>query len=113
MVSSRTFEDVKKAIQAGAVHVSVHARDEAVADDLRLPDIEAATLGADCIEDYPDDPRGPSCLLLCAIGERPIHTLWGFDEHHLRAILITVYRPDSNRWSNDLRTRRRNAGEPE
>lgn len=114
MVSSESFSQVKQAIHAGAVYVSVHARDEAVADDLLMQDIQAATLGADCIEDYPEDPRGPSCLLLCTIGGRPVHALWGFDEHRLRAILITVYRPDSNRWSNDFRTRRRSdAGEPE
>jgi hypothetical protein len=107
MASSETFPQVKQAIDAGNVYVSVHARDEAIADDLLMPDIEAATLRADCIEDYPADPRGPSCLLLCEIGGRPVHVLWGFDAVHLRAILITVYRPDPDRWSSDFRTRRR------
>jgi hypothetical protein len=106
VVSSATFEHVKQSIRSDAVHVSVHARDDAVADDLWLQDVTAATLVADCIEDYPDDPRGPSCLVLCHIRESPVHALWGFDEPRLRAILITVYRPDPNRWSDDFRTRR-------
>ena len=89
MVLSETFSQVKQALHAGAVHVSVHARDVAVADGLLMQDIESTTLGADCIEDYPSDPRGPSCLVRC------------------RAILITVYRPDPDRWSSDFRTRRR------
>jgi hypothetical protein len=48
VVSSSTFTNVKQSIRSGAVHVSVHARDEAAADDLLLEDIEAATLLADC-----------------------------------------------------------------
>jgi len=107
MVLSETFSQVKQAIQAGAVHVSVHARDEAAADELLLQDVESATLRGDCIEDYPSDPRGPSCLVFCEIAGRPVHLLWGFDEVCLRAILITVYRPDPDRWSSDFRTRRR------
>lgn len=107
MVSSATFANVKESIRSGAVHVSVHALDEAAADDLLLQDIEAATLAAECIEDYPDDRRGPSCLVRCEIRASAVHALWGFDEPHRRAILITVYRPDPERWDNDFRTRRR------
>ena len=69
----------------------------------------------ECIEDYPTDPRGPSCLVLTYLPDgSPIHVLWGFDAPSGQAILITVYRPDSLRWSEDLRTRRgRDAGDAE
>jgi hypothetical protein len=56
-----TFEKVCKAITTGRVHVSEHAYDEAVADDLSVVDVIDATPTGEVIEDYPDDPRGASC----------------------------------------------------
>lgn len=104
---------VVDAVVAGRVRVSAHALREAEEDGLTLGDIEAATLGGECIEDYPDDPRGPSCLIL---GWRdrggPVHAVWGFDVVSRQAILITVYLPDPQRWSDDFRRRRaRDAGD--
>lgn len=104
---SATFEAICRAIPAGAVHVSEHAYDEA--DDDGIPTALAIqnTVAGEVIEDYPDDPRGPSCLVLAesAAGE-PVHLVWGYDSSVHRAVLITVYRPDPERWFEDLRTRR-------
>jgi len=87
----------------------------AVADALALEELETATLGGECIEDYPTDPRGRSCLVLGRPSDTSaIHALWGFDAPSQQAILITVYRPDPKRWSDDFRRRRaRDAGEAE
>ena len=70
-------------------------------------------LNTEWIEDYPDDPRGSSCLVLGQVHERgAVHALWGFDAPSRHAILITVYVPDPHRWSEDLRKRRsRDAGD--
>jgi hypothetical protein len=71
-------------------------------------DVIDATRCGDVIEDYPTDPRGASCLALITVGnDRPVHAVWAFDEGSGRAILITVYRPDPTRWSDDFRHRRR------
>ena len=84
-----THRSVVQSVAAGRVRVSAHALREAELDRLTLADIEVVTLGGECIEDYPDDPRGPSC-----------------------PILITVYLPDPQRWSDDFRRRRaRDAGD--
>lgn len=81
------------------MRVSMHALREAEADGLALEQLETITLAGECIEDYPDDPRGPSCLVL---GWLP------------KAILITVYLPDPQRWSDDFgRRRSRDAGDAE
>jgi hypothetical protein len=95
--------------------LSAHALREADADGLALEQIEAATLAGECIEDYPSDPRGSSCLVLGQpSATSAIHALWGFDAPSQQAILITVYRPDPQRWSDDFRRRRaRDAGEAE
>ena len=104
---SDTFEKVCGAIDAGRVHVSEHGYDEAVADGLRVVDVIEETLRGEVIEDYPEDPRGRSCLVHLAVDDdRPVHAVWGFDPEVGRAILITVYRPDPRRWSDDFRQRR-------
>ena len=95
------------------MRVSTHALREAELDQLDLEGIEAATCGGECIEDYPDDPRGSSCLVLGRYADRgAVHALWGFDGPSRHAILITVYLPDPHRWSEDFRGRRaRDAGD--
>jgi hypothetical protein len=112
---SETFRAVLESLSARLVRVSSHALTEAEADRLTFSQIEAATLAGECIEDYPTDPRGPSCLVLGQLAEGvAIHALWGFDAPSRQAILITVYRPDSERWTDDFRRRRApDAGEAE
>ncbi len=56
------------------------------------------------IEDYPDDPRGPSSLLLGRESEkRPIHVVCAPKEHYLA--IITAYLPEPAEWSDDFRRR--------
>jgi hypothetical protein len=56
------------------------------------------------IEDYPEDPRGHSCLLL-GFGEndRPIHLVCAAKDDYLA--IITAYLPDEDEWSSDFRVR--------
>jgi len=56
------------------------------------------------IEDYPNDPRGHSCLIL-GKGEnnRAIHVVCAPKNDYLA--IITAYIPDSNEWTSDLRKR--------
>lgn len=106
-MKSSTFERVCKAVAEDRVHVSEHAYDEAFEDNLSVVDVIDETPNGDVIEDYPNDPRSPSCLvLLTADGGNPVHAVWAFDDGSGRAILITVYRPDPDRWSDDFRQRR-------
>jgi hypothetical protein len=56
------------------------------------------------IEDYPDDARGHSCLILGASdGERPIHVACSPRDDYLA--VITAYLPDEYRWSNGFSVR--------
>jgi hypothetical protein len=63
---------------------------------------EEAILSEVCelIEDYPTDPRGPSCLILgCTQAGLPIHLVCG----HLQEeafLVITIYRPDPAQWTD-------------
>ena len=58
-----TIDEIKRLIREGRYEVSIHAQQERLADDLDVEEIESAVLQGDLIEDYPTDPRGPSCLI--------------------------------------------------
>ena len=86
--------------------MTLHAEIERDADRITMDEIEVAFGEEKCelVEDYPEDPRGHSFLLLGFSGEgQPIHAVCSFHEDIL--VIITVYRPDSNLWV-DWRVRR-------
>jgi hypothetical protein len=57
------------------------------------------------IEEYPEDVRGHSCLLLGEGGdERPIHVVCAPKADYLA--IITAYLPDPAKWEADWRTRK-------
>lgn len=57
------------------------------------------------IENYPNDARGHSCLMLGNGGaERPIHVVCSHKEDYLA--IITAYIPDEKDWDNGFKTRR-------
>ena len=106
------FEILVKAIQtkirARRYRLTDHAEREREADQITIREIEEALLSSRCelIENYPDDPRGASCLLLgfTDLG-RPIHAVCGLTLSDV-IVMITVYRPDPDQWI-DWRERRR------
>jgi hypothetical protein len=59
----------------------------------------------DLIEDYPEDPRGPSCLLAgtTRLG-RVVHVVCSPKEQYLA--VITAYLPDPAQWRDGSRCRK-------
>lgn len=99
-------EFVQSEVASQSYEISIHADDERLADDLTLSEVETALTGCELLEDYPDDPRGPSCLVwgMTPTG-MPIHVVCGRNRmDHL--VLITVYIPRMPKW-RDPRTRNR------
>lgn len=67
-------------------------------------EVESVLLRGEAIEDYPTDPRGPSCLLLGFTDDaHPIHVVCSPKDEYLA--IITAYRPDPEQWSPDFRRR--------
>jgi len=57
------------------------------------------------IEDYPEDARGHSCLMLGrGAANRPIHIVCAHKEDYLA--IITAYIPGDKEWIADFKTRR-------
>jgi hypothetical protein len=87
--------------------LSTHAESEREAEGILISEIEGVLLSPQCevVEDYPDDPRGHSALLLGFSSEGvPLHVLLGFAQGGIM-VVITVYRPDPGEWI-DWRARR-------
>ena len=73
---------------------------------IKAEDIEQAVKMGTIIEDYPEDQRGASCLILGLVGERPLHVVCGrLDAEEV--LIITTYEPDSTEWEDDWTTRKR------
>ena len=66
-------------------------------------EVRHAVQNGTIIEDYPEDPRGHSCLLL-AQDERPLHVVCSPKTNYLA--IITAYLPDPNQWSEDFKRRK-------
>lgn len=71
---------------------------------ISLQEVRRVVVEREVVEDYPEDARGHSCLLL-GYGEanRPIHVVCSPKDDYLA--IITTYMPDEDEWSPDLRTR--------
>lgn len=68
------------------------------------PEVRRAIAEGEVIEDYPEDVRGHSCLIL-GLGDRgrPVHVVCAPKEDYLA--MITAYLPDEHEWSEDFRAR--------
>jgi hypothetical protein len=66
--------------------------------------VRAVVEAGEVIEDYPEDARGHSCLLLGTGDDgRPVHVVCSAKDEFLA--IITAYLPEPGEWSEDFRTR--------
>lgn len=101
------IDDLKAAIRSGRLRVTDHADEEAQSDRLTLDEICSSVLRGEIINEYPSDRPYPSCLVLgWTPDEDPVHSVWGYNSKNGWAVLITVYRPDPDRWI-DWRVRKK------
>ena len=93
------IEDIIEAIRGDRVRVTDHADEEAWADRLSFDEVFTSVLHGEIIEDYPGDSPYPSCLVYGDTSSRePVHSVWAYNGETEGAVLITVYRPDPERW---------------
>ena len=89
---------VRRAVRGRTYRLTEHAEREREVDSISVRQLEEA-LGSDTLEmleDYPDDPRGPSGLYLGFAGGDPIHAVIAISDPVV--VVVTVYRPDSRLW---------------
>lgn len=95
------IEDLIEAIRSNKVRITDHADEEAQADKLSYEEVFFSVLQGEIIEDYPTDRPFPSCLVYGdTFSGDPVHSVWAYNKENEWAVLITVYRPDPQRWVN-------------
>jgi ribonucleotide monophosphatase NagD (HAD superfamily) len=103
------LREIQRLVREQRYEVSIHAQQERLEENLDIEQIEEAIVhSGEILEQYPNDPRGESCLILGFSGDAAIHVVLGWatrkrdDKRVLR--LITVYKPTLPKWL-DPRTR--------
>lgn len=67
-------------------------------------EVETVIMNGELIEDYPNDARGHSCLVLGAgVAGRAVHVVCAPKDEYLA--VITAYLPDPSQWSPDFKKR--------
>ena len=105
---SQNLANIKRIIALGEVKVSSHGYDELADDGILVRDVMAGVEAASLVEDYPDYPKGPCVLVLQRDRDnKPLHIIWGIPKgKDTPVVLVTAYRPDPIRWSDDFLRRK-------
>jgi hypothetical protein len=101
-----SLQVIRDKVRLRQYEFSKHAVDQSILRDIRATEIEEAVMGrSELIGDYPDDKRGPSCLILgFTKSGRPLHIHVSYADRPMLRV-ITLYEPDPDHWV-DLRKRK-------
>ena len=68
-------------------------------------DVRTVITNGEVIEDYLDDARGHSCLMLAFVADRPLHVVCSPKDDYL--VIITAYLAIDEEWEDDYRKRKK------
>ena len=101
------IENIRQRVLSGRYVISFTHTEKLCRRKITLETIEQGIQRKEIIEDYPNDPRGPSCLVLGMTQEgRPIHEVFGTIEND-QILVITAYEPNLDEWERGWRTRKK------
>jgi hypothetical protein len=100
------IDDIRDAAQKRLLFLSHAVRQMSRPVRMITPnEVASVVMGAELVENYPEDARGHSCLVL-GFGDanRAVHVVCSPKDEYLA--IITAYIPDPEQWSEDFRKRR-------
>ena len=84
----------------------IHAIERMFERGIGVKDIRTALENGEDIEFYSDETAYPGRLILAWRGKRPLHVVAADNVAGNEVIVITGYRPDRSRWTDDFKRRR-------
>ena len=84
----------------------IHAIERMFERNIGVKDIRTALETGETIENYIDEAAYPGRLVLTQRGKRPLHIVAADNRAMDEVIVITGYRPDRSRWTDDFKQRR-------
>ena len=105
---SQTLQQIRELVARREGHISDHGYEELAEDEIFIDDIMAGIDDAVIVEDYSTYHKSPGVLVLQHEGQgQPIHVVWGIARNTTTpAVMVTAYRPDPDRWSEDFLRRK-------
>jgi hypothetical protein len=105
---SHIFQAVLALVARQEVVVSDHGYDELAAENILIHDLLTGVYDATVLEEYPTYHKGPCVLVLQKDQHgQPLHVVWGIPQHAgSPAVVVTAYRPDPARWTDDFMRRK-------
>ena len=92
------LEEIQARVKERDYRFTLRAGDRMMERHIRVSEVEEAVVSrsVEVIEDYPDDPRSPSCLILGMTGGgRPLHVQCSYPPN---VAVITAYEPKPEEW---------------
>lgn len=105
---SETLRRIQRLVTKDQIRISVHGYSELAEDNILATDVIVGIREGVVVEDYPDYAKGPCVLVLqYDVAGEAIHAVWGIPKGTGGpAVLITAYRPDRQRWTDDFLRRK-------
>lgn len=107
MAIDNVLQQVKIAAEKRVLFLP-HALNQMNAPDrmISTKEVRSVVFEGEIIEDYPNDVRGHSCLMLgYGVNRRPVHVVCAPKPEYLA--IVTAYLPNTEQWETDLQTRRK------
>ncbi|MEA1916526.1 MAG: DUF4258 domain-containing protein [Campylobacterota bacterium] len=94
-----TIKFIRKKVEDNNYFFSKHADDERKNDNLTILEIEEAIFSGQILENYSEDRRGKSCLVVGFTNDgKPIHIVCGTNSDTV--VIITAYIPTPPKFKN-------------
>ena len=92
-------------VSKGEYEFRKHALERGTLREINPLEAKEAILEGEVIEDYPDDPRGHSCLIHGKSSKgKQLHIVCGIA--YDRVWVVTVYKPSKDEWINFKKRRK-------
>jgi len=92
-------------VDKGIIEWRKHALERMLQRNIGRIEVKEALLRGEIIEVYEDDKPFKSALFF-SVKNKPLHVVASLDEVDGIVYIITAYRPDSENFENDFKTRR-------